>query len=139
MNKSTRIVLTTLAFSLSAAVAMPKDVSIPFADHGGIRDWEANRDIGIWVQDTHRRWYYAKFLGPCHELRFAEGVGFVTGPGGTLDKFSSLRVRGGERCVFTTFDASTGPPLKQRKAKPAPAVTAESPQTTTSQEPAPVK
>lgn len=126
MNRFLSIASATLALGLAASVGIAKNVSIPFADHGGIRNWEADRDVGIWVQDIHRKWYYATFLGPCQELRFAEGVAFITGPTGTLDRFSALRVRG-ERCVFSSFDESKGPPPGKKSKKPAPQVTKEAP------------
>ncbi len=119
------LVFSFIAGGAAAASAPPekgKDASIAFADHGGIRDWEADKDVGIWVQDVHRHWYYARFMSPCHELRFVEGVGFVTGPGGQLDRFGAVRTRGGERCVFASFEESKSPPPNRKPRKPAPAV-----------------
>lgn len=126
MNKAPKIAAASLAFSLAAGMALAaaappaegKQASIPFADHGGIRNWEADKDVGIWVQDVHRHWYYARFMSPCHELRFVDGVGFVTGPGGQLDRFSAVRTRGGERCVFSTFEDSKGPPSGKAAKSP---------------------
>lgn len=129
MIKSVCSLAALLVLSAGAGIATAGDVSIPFANHGGIQNWEADGERGIWVQDVHRQWYYAKFMSPCQQLPFVERVGFVTEPGGQLDRFSSVRARGGQRCVFTNFELSKGPPAKARSktkheiepaAKPAP-------------------
>lgn len=86
--------------------------SIAFANHGGIRDWQADRDRGLWVQDVHRNWYYATFMGPCFGLNFANAIGFDTRPMGTFDRFSSIIVPREGRCVVQSFVPSDGPPRK---------------------------
>ncbi len=83
--------------------------SIPFANRGGIRDWQADKDRGLWVQDAHRTWYYAKFMGPCIGLNFANSIGFDTRPIGTFDRFSSVFVPGTGRCTVQSFTVSEGP------------------------------
>jgi hypothetical protein len=128
MNLATRTAAISLSLGLLSGLTSAKDVSIAFADHGGIKDWQADHDLGIWIQDSHRKWYYARFMSPCHELRFAEGVGFVTGPGGQLDRFSSVKVRGEARCVFTSFDESAGPPKPKKKQKSSAPAAASAPQ-----------
>ena len=106
-------VLAALA-SVGTARAMDSaaahEASIPFANLGGIYDWEADGDHGIWVQDIRRQWYYAKFMGPCTGLPFAFRVGFVTEPTGALNRWSSVRVRDSGRCYFASFEHSAGPP-----------------------------
>lgn len=97
--------ITSGALATSAA----PHASIPFANRGGIRDWAADRDRGLWVQDVHRNWYYAKLMGPCIGLNFAHAVGFDTGPMGTLDRFSAIVVPGTGRCVVQSFTPSDGP------------------------------
>jgi hypothetical protein len=112
----------------AAAKAKPEEVSIPFANHGGIRDWRADGDRGIWVQDIHNKWYYGRFMSPCIGLQFAEAVRFRTGPAGELDRWGAVRARNTGNCVFTSFVRSDGPPKKSdRKLKagePAPATPA---------------
>lgn len=118
-----------LALIASAATAnagaapdkAPADqAAIPFANHDGINDWKADGDRGLWVQDRSRQWYYAKLLGPCSGLDFAQAIGFDTGPGGTLDRFGAIVVRDGpqasQRCTFTSF-AKSPPPSKSGKPK----------------------
>ena len=107
-------VLLALAGGAIAAPAVP-EASIPFASHGGIRDWEADRDKGVWVQDIHRNWYYAKLMGPCFGLNFAQTIGFDTHPMGRFDRFSAIVVPGSGKCQVQSFTASDPPlPLKER-------------------------
>jgi hypothetical protein len=100
------------------AAPPPAKAYIPFANHGGIRDWKADRDQGLWVQDIHRRWYYAKLMAPCIGLNFAETIAFDTHPLGRFDQFSSIYVPGpgGGRCVVQSFTASGAPPSGKAKA-----------------------
>jgi len=97
----------------------PEQASIPFVDHGGIRDWHADRDRGLWVQDIHRDWYYAKLLGPCIGLDFANAIGFVTRPPGSFDRFSTIIVPREGSCPVVSFVHSDGPPAKEKPAADA--------------------
>ena len=72
--------LLAAAGAASASETITPRAYIPFANHGGIRDWKADRDQGLWVQDVHRHWYYAKLMGPCTGLDFAETIAFDTHP-----------------------------------------------------------
>jgi hypothetical protein len=100
----------------SEATPTTKDY-IPFANSGGIRDWKADRDQGLWVQDIHRQWYYAKLMAPCIGLNFAETIGFDTHPLGRFDKFSAIFVpgAGGGRCIVQSFTVSGAPPSGKTK------------------------
>jgi Family of unknown function (DUF6491) len=102
----------------------PEQVSIPFVNHGSIFDWRANKQEGIWIQDIHRRWYYAETMGTCFGLDFANYVGFDAKPMGTLDRFSAVIVPNEMRCPFKSLTRSEAPPpRKPRKAsKAAPAI-----------------
>jgi len=104
--------LVAAVFAVSALAAPNDGARIPFANAGGIRDWEADHDRGLWVQDTHRRWYYASLRGPCVGLHFATTIAFDTHPMGTFDKFSSIIVRGG-RCTVMTLEPSAAPPNRR--------------------------
>jgi hypothetical protein len=97
-------------------LADPAEASIPFVDHGGIRDWHADRDRGLWVQDIHRNWYYAKLLSPCTGLGFATAIGFVTRPPGSFDRFSRIIVPREGTCPVVSFVHSDGPPPKDKRA-----------------------
>ena len=99
-----------LATAGSAFATSPSnEASIPFANHGGIYNWQADRDQGVWVQDVHRNWYYAKLMGPCIGLNFATAIGFDTHPMGALDKFSSIVVPREGRCMIQSLTPSGGP------------------------------
>lgn len=117
MRAALGAMLLALTGSAVAASAAP-DASIPFANHGGIRDWRADGDRGVWVQDVHRNWYYAKLMGPCIGLNFAQSIGFDTQPLGRFDKWSAIVVPGSGRCVVQTFTPSLGPRADKAAAEP---------------------
>lgn len=94
--------------------AAPAEASIPFVNHGGIRNWRADGRDAVYVQDVSGKWYRATLMGNCTDLPFAEAVGFDAGAIGRLDKFSSVIVRG-QRCPFTSFVASAPPPSKKNR------------------------
>jgi Family of unknown function (DUF6491) len=136
MNTARNILLATalgLAIGATAMAAdqapLPAQASIPFIKAGkSIRDWQADGREGLWVQDIRRQWYYAKLQGPCLGLDFATGIGFDTGPGDSLDRFSAVVVPREDRCqIFSLTKSDTPPPVrkKKRKAEVAPASEAE--------------
>jgi hypothetical protein len=100
-------------------LADPAEASIPFADHGGIYDWRADRDMGLWVQDNRRNWYYAKLFGPCIGLDFANSIGFLTRPPGQFDRFSKIVVPRQGTCAIASFVRSDAPPPKAARKKKA--------------------
>lgn len=89
------------------------ELSIPFANRGGIRDWVAVDDATLLVQDTFRKWYRVKLVAPTRHLLHAEGIGFVTGPSGALDNTGSLAVRG-QKYPIASVTASEGPKRQRR-------------------------
>jgi hypothetical protein len=107
------------SFALDDAPA-PR-AEIPFANHGGIRNWTADREKGLWVQGLNKQWYYATFMGPCNGLNFANSLAFDTRPAGTFDRWSTVIVPGqfGQRCTIQSLVPSDGPPVASRKAKEA--------------------
>lgn len=124
------ILLTALAFAtLTTAPAIAKDnsptwpagqigkeVSIPFIAFDNLYNFQTDDDRGVWLQDQSRRWYYARVLGPCIDLPFAEAIGVDTRFGGNqLDRTGAILVRH-QRCPLTSLTASDGPP-KPVKAK----------------------
>jgi uncharacterized protein DUF6491 len=115
------VALLAAAGAALAGEATPTSATkdyIPFANSGGIRDWRADRDQGLWVQDIHRQWYYAKLMAPCIGLNFAQTIGFDTHPLGRFDKFSSIFVpgAGSGRCAVQSFTASGAPPGNKAKS-----------------------
>ena len=110
------LLAATGSSTFAAETSAPRPAYIPFANTGGIRDWHADRDQGLWVQDIHRQWYYAKLMGTCIGLNFAQSIGFDTHPLGRFDQFSSIFVPGGSRCAVQSFTASGAPPSAKAKA-----------------------
>lgn len=134
MKPSTRTAFRSLVWAagaLAAASAVAADadaalrkeeVSIPFVNHRNIRDWQADKDQGLWIQDQRRNWYYAKLLAPCNNLDWALHIGFDTGPTSSLDKFSTIVVpdptyspRHHERCQITSLTRSDAPPPQPKR------------------------
>jgi hypothetical protein len=116
-----RLLAATALLSISlctAANARPTqpEVSIPFPNHS-IRDWQADKREGLWIQDQHRRWYYAKTMGPCFGLDFAWNIGFDTRHGSSFDRFSSIVVPREGRCAVQSLTRSDGPPKKVRQGR----------------------
>jgi hypothetical protein len=130
MNKNLALSLAAVLLPLSAAAAANEpapestkearalgvESSIVFPSDSSIRNWQADRDRGIWIQGRGNDWYYGTFAGFCRDLDFAQAIGFETRGAGRLDKFASIIVRG-ERCQLTSFVNSAPPPSKaERKA-----------------------
>lgn len=115
-----------IALGLSASTATAKraphvwnelgvDASIIFPNHGAIRNFEADGDNGIWVEDQQRRWYYGSFFGSCRGLNFANAVGFDTGGLPRFDRFSKIITRD-DVCQLNRFVTSEKPlSRKERK------------------------
>ena len=96
-----------------------EEVSIPFIRHGNVRTFEATRDgEGLYIQNSRRDWYFARFFGRCIELPYAARVGFKTfGNGSTLERGDTI-LAGSERCRIASIVRS-GPPPKTAKKPPA--------------------
>ncbi|MFN3618918.1 DUF6491 family protein [Sphingorhabdus sp.] len=91
------------------------ETRINFPYQGTIRNFEADGNDGIWLEDRQRRWYYADVIGTCQDLTFAQAIGFDTRGSSTLDRFSSIIVRG-ERCPLASLVTSSKPlPRKERQ------------------------
>lgn len=99
-----------------AAAPQPREASIPFVSNGGIRDWHAADRDTLYVEDSHRHWYRAELMGPCHDLPFAQAIGFEGRGTDSFDRFSSVVVRG-QRCAVQSLTASAPPPAKAKKVR----------------------
>ena len=104
------------------------EARIPFANHGGIYNWQVENDRSILIQSQGRKWYRATLFNPCFDLPFSEAIGFETDPSGSFDKFSSIRVRG-QTCRLNSLVETSAPPKKQKPqpAKPMPTPAAKAP------------
>ena len=108
-----RLALAEGATPATPAPAPRPEASIAFADHGGVWNWEADGNRGIWVQSSQRSWYYGAFTGPCFGLQFHEAIKFRFSPSGSLDRYSQVQTRDSSgSCWFKSFTASDGPPKK---------------------------
>lgn len=103
------------AFAAQQAPAQ-RDASIAFANHHGVRDWVAEGEQTIYFQDSGRRWYRATLFAPSTDLPFAQAIGLDTGPIGSLDKWSSVVIRG-QRYPLQSFERVDGPPAKRVKTR----------------------
>jgi hypothetical protein len=103
------LLLLTAATAIAADTDGPKEASIPFADMGSIDNFDPVDEYTIYVQDIHQRWYKASLMGPCIDLPFATAVRFDVRGTQTLDRFSSVIVKG-QSCPFKSFVESGPPP-----------------------------
>lgn len=93
------------------------ETQIQFANRGEIRNFEADGQDGIWLEDRQRRWYYAELQGGCQGLNFAQGVGFDTGGASNFDKFSSIIVDAWKCPVVSLVTAEKPLPRKEREQR----------------------
>lgn len=124
MIRKLALSLAVVCLPLSAAAAdepekearaLGVETSIVFPSNSSIRNWVADRDRGVWIQDRSRNWYYGIFSGVCLEVDFAHVIGVDTRGTSRLDRFSNIIVRG-ERCPLSSFVTSSAPPSKKDKA-----------------------
>lgn|SRR5690606_2969481 len=96
-----------------APVKIP-EAAIPFVNTGSsIRDWHADGRHGLWVQDAHGQWYYARLGVLCEGLDFTVRVGFDTRGTDTLDRFANVVVPGYGSCAIESFTKSEAPPERK--------------------------
>jgi hypothetical protein len=89
-------------------------ISIPFANHGGIRDWRVENNQTLLIEGVGGHWYRAKLMSPAIDLPFADRIGFISEPSGALDKFSTVVVRGRRYPIISLTAAE--PPVKRSAA-----------------------
>lgn len=92
------------------------ETAIVFPNHGAIRNFEADGNDGIWLEDRQRRWYYAELLGGCQGLNFAQAIGFDTRGFSRFDKFSTIIVRD-EVCPVASLVTSEKPLSRKQRMK----------------------
>ena len=108
------LIAATSAYALEPAAE--KQASIPFVNHGGVRDFEAVGNQTLYIEGQNRHWFRADLMGYCPELGFAQSIGFATRGNDTLDRFGTLIVRG-QRCAIKSLVESGSPPKKGNKGK----------------------
>lgn len=96
------------AGSADYATPIGPQASIPFVEHGNIRDFHAVNDDTVFLQARNRQWYRADLIGPCFGLPYANGIGIDARPMGTLDRFGTIIVDG-ERCKIGSLTPAESP------------------------------
>jgi hypothetical protein len=121
---ATPLIPLALVLAASPVIAKPAvhiwpelgvDASIVFPNYGAIRNFEADGNDGIWIEDQQRRWYYGEILGGCQGLNFANAIGFDTRGSPRFDKFSSIIVDG-DKCQLSSF-VTAEKPLSRKERK----------------------
>ena len=126
--KNLALSLAAVLLPLSAAAAAnepapesakaPRELGVEsgivFPGSSSIRNWQADRDRGIWVEGRRGEWFYGSFIGPCRDLDCAQAIGVATRGVSRLDKFAAILVRG-ERCQLSSFVTSAPPPSKEER------------------------
>ena len=92
------------------------DASIAFPNHGGIRNFEANEERGLWIEDRQRRWYYAKFIGNCRGIDYANGIAFDTRGSSSFDRFGAIAVNG-DYCLIESLVTAEKPLARKERLK----------------------
>lgn len=119
-RKSILIAAGLAAVALMAFTSMPAsaqataETSMPFANQGGVRDWQADGDSKIYVQDASGKWYLATLSVAAADLPFATKIGFETKGTDTLDRFGVLIVQGA-RYPLSSLVQSGPPPAKPKR------------------------
>ena len=103
-----------------AANQAPPEGQIPFANKGGIWNWQVIDNKTVLIESRARKWYKATLFGNCINLAFAQDMAFVSNSNGTFDKFSSIRT-GGQRCPLVSLVEVPAPPKKSNAKKADPA------------------
>jgi hypothetical protein len=94
-------------------VAKSAEASIPFVNHGGVRDWQVADDNKIYIQDSKGKWYLATLAISSPDLAFATAIGFETKGVDKLDKFGAVVVAG-TRYPLNSLTESGPPPKKKQ-------------------------
>ncbi|MGC1469187.1 DUF6491 family protein [Sphingorhabdus sp.] len=93
-----------------------QEASIAFPNHGGIRNFEANEERGLWIEDRQRRWYYAKFIGNCRGIDYANGIAFDTRGSSSFDRFGAIAVDG-DYCPIESLVTAEKPLSRKERLK----------------------
>jgi hypothetical protein len=117
------IVSGAVADAPAAPSAPAAETRIPFANHGGIYNWQVINDRTVLIQGQNRKWYKATLMSSCFDLSFSERLGFESNSDGSFDKFSSIKTHG-QNCPLTSLVETTPPPRKVKAGKAASAAPA---------------
>lgn len=107
--------LAMLASPAAMANAHPQSAaaqaSIPFVNHGGIRNYRVVDDSTLLIEGQGGKWYKADLMGPCIGLSFNSdfALGFETQGIDSFDRFGSIRTRDGQRCALSSLTETAAP------------------------------
>jgi hypothetical protein len=108
------------AESQAPAEPPPREAQIPFANKGGIWNWQVVDNNTVLIESRGRKWYKATLFGNCINLAFANSLAFIPNPSGSFDKFSTIRSHG-QRCPLVSLIRVPAPPKKPNPKNVAPA------------------
>jgi RimJ/RimL family protein N-acetyltransferase len=117
------LIIAALPFSLARAEPqlepapreVGKEASVSFPAHGGIRNFRADNDRGVWIEDRRRNWYYASFIGNCPGIRFAQAIGFDTRGSAHFDRYTKIIVEDDVCAIETLVTADKPLPLRDQR------------------------
>ena len=95
--------------------AQQQEARIPFAALGGIMNWVADGETGLYIEGLRHQWYHATLMGHCLDLPYQERIGFVMEPDLSFNKFSAIVVRG-HVCQVKTMVKSDRPGTASKRA-----------------------
>jgi len=107
------------ATAVAADPSPAPQAQIPFANKGGIWNWQVVDNNTVLIESRSRTWYKATLFGNCINLAFAQDMAFISNSNGTFDKFSSIRTRG-QRCPLVSLVQVPAPPKKSNAKKASP-------------------
>jgi hypothetical protein len=92
------------------------EASIAFPSHATIRNFRADNERGVWIEDMRRNWYYVSFFGRCRDIDFAQSIAIDTRGSSRLDRFSYIIV-GNERCAIDRLLTADKPLPRKEQAR----------------------
>jgi hypothetical protein len=106
------------AWAAEKSADKPAEASIPFVNMAqSIHGWQPDGQLGLWIQDAHKDWYYAKLLAPCNGLEFTARLGFEPKTMNSLDKFGYVVMPNNQRCQISSLTKSQEPPKEAKQGK----------------------
>lgn len=106
---------TVPAFAESKEREVGVEASIAFPSNGGVRNFRVDDDRGVWIEDSRRNWYYARFIGNCRDIRWADAIGIDTRGSLRFDRNSRI-VTESDVCAIDTLVTADKPlPIKEQR------------------------
>ncbi len=72
----------------------PPQAAIPFANRGGIANWQPVDQSHLLIEDNRRQWYLVTLQSPSLDLAFAEQIAFGVSPSGALERLGTVIIKG---------------------------------------------